>query len=247
MAVQEDRMSRMTSWPRLAAVAVAGLIAGLAVASGASAQSAAAPTLDQLKNATYPTSYRASKSITLVDGKFDSAAERVNMTFVDATYGTLNGTPVAVVHTASNTGGSGVFSEIYIVDASLKPFGPGLLGDRVKNVRVQVVDNRIHVDMVTQGPGEPLCCGTTPARQTWELRDGALTRTAQLFPQIQPTAPVRPAATGHGVEAEGRAATVLVLLLVSATAALVLLARRLTPTWQPLGGPRGTLRDAGER
>ncbi len=181
---------------RGAGIALLGVTMGLAVLGSASAQQVA-PTLQQLRGATYPTPYRASKSITLVDGKFDSVAERVNMTFVDATFGTLNGTPVAVVHTATNTGGSGVFSEIYLVDGSLKPFGPGFLGDRLKDVKIQIVDNKIQIDMVTQGPTEPLCCGTAPARQTWELQNGTLVRTAMVFAQIQPV-PVRPATTGNG-------------------------------------------------
>jgi hypothetical protein len=209
------------------AAALIGATLGLALLGGASAQ-AAPPTLQQLRNATYPSPYRASKSITLVDGKFDSVAEHVNMTFVEATFGTLNGTPIAVVHTATNTGGSGVFSEIYVVDANLKPFGPGFLGDRLKNVRVQIVDNKIHVDMITQSPTEPLCCGTAPARQTWEIQNGTLTRTAMAFAQIQPPRPVTPAATGNGgfevtstlpqAQAQG--------LLVLAVAGLVLLARQ---------------------
>lgn len=234
---------------RGAIAAILGTTLGLAIVAGASAQSPAeAPSAQQLRNATYPTTYRASKSITLVDGKFDSVAEHVNMTYVDATYGTVNGTPVAVVHTATNTGGSGVFSEIYIVDASLKPFGPGFLGDRLKNVKVQIVDNKIHVDMITQGPGEPFCCGTTPARQTWELQNGALVRTSQVFAQIQPPAPVRPAATGHGVEAPATGLNPAVTLaLLSLTAVLVLAARSLSPTWKPLTASRGTLPDAGER
>ena len=232
---------------RGAVAAVLGATLGLAALAGASAQ-AAAPPAQQLRNAPYPTPYRASKSITLADGKFDSVAEHVNMTYVDATYGTLNGTPVAVVHTATNTGGSGVFSEIYLVDASLKPFGPGFLGDRLKNVKVQIVDNKIHVDMVTQGPGEPFCCGSTPARQTWELQNGALVRTSQVFAQIQPPAPVRPAATGHGVEAASTAPSAAVaLVLLSLTATFVLAARSVTPLWRPLAESRGTLRGTGER
>lgn len=230
-----------------AIAAAFGVTLSLALFASASAQ-AAAPTEQQLRNATYPTPYRASKSITLVDGKFDSVAEHVNMTYVDATYGTLNGTPVAVVHTATNTGGSGVFSEIYLVDASLKPFGPGFLGDRLKNVKVQVVDNKIHVDMITQGPSEPFCCGLTPARQTWELQHGALVRMSQVFAQIQPPAPIRPAATGHGVEAASTAPSAAVALaLLSLTATFVLAARSLSPLWKPLAESRGTLRDTGER
>lgn len=195
------RLSNPRTIVRGAAAAVVGLVLAVLLASAASAQQAA-PTLQQLRNATYPTPYRASKSITLVDGKFDSLAEHVSMTFVDATFGTLNGAPIAVVHTATNTGGSGVFSEIYLVDGSLKPFGPGFLGDRLKNVKIQIVDNKIFVDMITQGPSEPLCCGTAPARQTWELQNGALVRTSQTFAQIQPPAPVRPAATGNaGIDA----------------------------------------------
>jgi len=205
----------------------AALLAGAVLAvqgTGAGAQQAA-PTLDQLRNATYPTSYRTSKSITLADGKFDSSAERVNMTFVSAVFGTMNGTPVAVVHTAVNTGGSGVFSEIYVVDASLKSFGPGFLGDRIRDVRLQLVENRIHVDMITQGPTEPFCCPTAPARQTWELKDGALTRTSMQFAQVQPV-PVRPAATGGGGnEASGGLSARDTLLLILAVTALVVLAR----------------------
>lgn len=232
---------------RGAVAAALGVTLGLAFLASASAQ-AAAPTEQQLRNATYPTPYRTSKSITLVDGKFDSVAEHVNMTYVDATYGTLNGTPVAVVHTATNTGGSGVFSEIYLVDASLKPFGPGLLGDRLKNVKVQVVDNKIYVDMITQGPSEPFCCGTTPARQTWELQNGALVRTSQVFAQIDPMPPVRPAATGHGVEAAATAPdTAVTLALLALVAAIVLTARNVPALWKPLPESRGTLRDAGGR
>ncbi|TAK74506.1 MAG: hypothetical protein EPO16_10855 [Dehalococcoidia bacterium] len=232
---------------RGAAAAILGTTFGLALLASASAQ-AAAPTEQQLRNATYPTSYRPTNSITLVDGKFDSAKERVNMTFVSATPGTLNGTPVAIVHTATNTGGSGVFSDIYIVDASLKPFGPGFLGDRVGNVRIQVVDNKILVDLITQGPGDPLCCGTAPARQTWELQNGALVRTSQVFAQVQPTAPVRPAATGQGIEATSTASEQAAsLLLLSVTGAVALVARVIAPRRRPLIVTRATLGDTGER
>jgi len=223
-------LSHPTTIVRGVAATLIGATLGLVLLGSASAQ-AAPPTLQQLRAATYPSPYVASKSITLTDGKFDSLAERVNMTFVDATFGTLNGTPIAVVHTATNTGGSGVFSEIYIVDANLKPFGPGFLGDRLKNVKVQIVDNKIHVDMITQSPTEPLCCGTAPARQTWEIQNGTLTRTAMVFAQIQPV-PVRPAATGNGgLEAASMALpTQTQLLLALAVTGLVLLARQGTRT-----------------
>ncbi len=209
-------------------IGLAALTAGLLAIAPATTVRAqqGPPTLEQLRGATYPTPYRASKTVTLVDGKFDSAAEHVNMTFVEAVFGTLNGAPVAVVHTATNTGGSGVFSEIYIVDGNLKPFGPGFLGDRLRNVRIQIVDNRIHVDMITQGPGEPQCCPTAPARQTWEIVNGALTRTSMQFAQVQPV-PVRPAATGGGPSqgSDGLSSTDT-LLVVLAVTALVVLARQ---------------------
>ena len=228
--------------------ATLGATLGLALLASASAQAAPAPTIQQLRNATYPTTYRASKSITLSDGKFDSAAEHVNMTYVDATFGTLNGTPVAVVHTATNTGGSGVFSEIYLVDANLKPFGPGFLGDRLKNVKIQIVNDKIFVDMITQGPTEPQCCGTAPARQTWELQNGALVRTAQVFAQVDPPAPVRPAATGHGVEVASTTPTAAVTLaLFTLVAVLLLTARSLPLMREPLSKGRGTLDRAEEQ
>ncbi len=241
--MQSPRPVRLLSVSALARVGVAALAAALLVVAPATSVRAqqATPPLEQLRNATYPSPHRASKSITLTGGKFDSVAERVNMTFVDATFGTLNGTPVAVVHTATNTGGSGVFSEIYIVDATLKPFGPGFLGDRLKDVRVQIVDNRIHVDMITQGPTEPLCCPTTPARQTWELVGGTLTRTSMQFAQVQPV-PVRPAATGNagtaGDGGDGGVPMAEALLLALGLAGLVVLARHgQTPVPGPAGSP----------
>jgi uncharacterized protein YgiM (DUF1202 family) len=48
------------------------------------------------------------------------------------------------------------------------------LGDRVEVNSVTIENNQIVVDMLTQGPDDPMCCPSQEVQQTYELQDGEL-------------------------------------------------------------------------
>ena len=49
-----------------------------------------------------------------------------------------------------------------------------LLGDRVQINSLSIADNQIVVDMVAQGPNDPICCPTQQVLHTYELQDDSL-------------------------------------------------------------------------
>jgi heat shock protein HslJ len=58
-----------------------------------------------------------------------------------------------------------------------------LVGDRVKVLALSIADQRVTLDVVEAGPGDPQCCPSRLARKTYALQGGALV-------------PVTPVATG---------------------------------------------------
>lgn len=94
-----------------------------------------------------------------------------------ATMGELDGQVSYAAVLASNGGGSGVFSDLAVVqdqDGQLVNVATTTLGDRVTVNSLEIVDNRIVVDMITQGPDEPMCCGTLNVKNVYALEDGEL-------------------------------------------------------------------------
>lgn len=140
---------------------------------------------EQLLNATYTGIY--DEPVTLTDGLYQGAplveGGAARPTVVMAPGGTadgdLNGDGVwdAAVLLAENSGGSGVFT---YVAAQLNqggqpaPAGAVLLGDRVQVKAMVIGSQQVYVDYVTQGPDEPMCCGTLLVTSILELQDGAL-------------------------------------------------------------------------
>lgn len=122
-----------------------------------------------LANATYTAVMMPDDSYTLVNGKFTepSVPDSPMMTDVMLTdqiaYGDLNGVPSAAVVIGATGGGSGYFYSLHIMQAQDgKPVQVATtgLGDRSPVIALQVQDNQTLVDMITQGPDQPMCCGT---------------------------------------------------------------------------------------
>ena len=74
-------------------------------------------------------------------------------------------------------GGSGSFYNL----ALLQRFGDGwevthhvLLGDRIRIESLGFDRNSISIEMITHGPGDPMCCPTQQVVQTYELQDDQL-------------------------------------------------------------------------
>jgi hypothetical protein len=92
-----------------------------------------------------------------------------------------DGTPDAAVVLATDTGGSGVFMDlaaVVVVDGMPFNVAIALLGDRAQINSLSIRDGEIVVDMITQGPNDPMCCPTLRVVETYELRGNELVRTS---------------------------------------------------------------------
>jgi heat shock protein HslJ len=140
---------------------------------------------DQLLNATYTGVY--DEPVTLTDGIYQgaplveggAARPTVVMAPSGVAHGDLDGDGVwdAAVLLAENSGGSGVFTYVAAQlnqEGQPAPAGAVLLGDRVQVRGMVIGSQQVYVDYVTQGPDEPLCCGTLLVTSVLELQDGAL-------------------------------------------------------------------------
>lgn len=139
-----------------------------------------------LGNATYPLTYDSSSpdSVTLVDGEYraaaapDSSQETVVTLTEHLAVGQLeDGQTMAAVVLTTSTGGSGTFYDLAVAtlqDGAISSIATAYLGDRVTIQSVSIVDDLIVVEMLTQGPDEPMCCGTMPVVQSFHLVDGTL-------------------------------------------------------------------------
>lgn len=162
----------------------------------------AANTMDAvvLRNMTYTTTVSEAGTVTLSDGQYlkktgEGATEQVSTMLTDkAAVGDLNSVPSAAVVLATNTGGSGVFMELAVVqsvDGKPANVATTSLGDRVRVLSLAIENNQILVEMVTHGPDDPMCCPTQHVMAAYELQDGELKQVAlQELGTVEPeTAP----------------------------------------------------------
>ena len=145
----------------------------------------AALTVESLGNATYENVIE--NPLTLTDGLFEGepfeegAASRPIVKLVPGAMATgdLTGDGVdeAAVVLAHNSGGSGVFMYLAIMqDISGKPVNVATfyLGDRVKVIAVDIDEGTIITDLVEHGPKDPMCCPTNEVRREWLLQGNEL-------------------------------------------------------------------------
>jgi hypothetical protein len=132
--------------------------------------------VDILRNATYTTPYFL-RTVKLVNGSYSegSGATFYSVQMLDVyTYGDLNGdgkVDTAVI-LAENQGGSGVFeSVVAVIDQGGTPHqaGQAQLGDRVLVNSADISSGVIHLDLVVQGPNDPMCCPSVPQKQNYWL------------------------------------------------------------------------------
>ncbi len=146
--------------------------------------------VDGLKNAQYGGIYDT--AVQLTDGHYEGkpfvegGASRPTVDFVKDFYafGDLNGDGVddAAVFLAENSGGSGVFTYVAaMLNQNGVPVNAGtaFLGDRSNLISVKIEDGIIAVDMVTQGPDDPLCCATLEVVKSFKLEGDELVELPQ--------------------------------------------------------------------
>jgi len=138
-------------------------------------------TLDMLRNGTYYAPFYQ-RTVTLTDGRYTEGSGAASYTVgMQDTYalGDLNGDGLddAALLLYENGGGSGVFESLVIVlnaGGTPKQAGQAELGDRVQVNAVTIASAAATLDMVVQGPNDPLCCPSVPEKQTYRLVGNAL-------------------------------------------------------------------------
>ena len=153
-----------------------------------------------LANATYPLDYDYTTpgTVTLVDGALtlpaspdgtSSATIHVELTDHVAVGQSKDGQDMVAVVLNSNTGGSGTFYDLAVAtleDGMLGEIYTVQLGDRVGILSLAIEDGVVTVDMVEQGPQDPLCCATQHVVRTYEIVDNALVLTnSEMLGTIQ--------------------------------------------------------------
>ena len=143
------------------------------------------PTREQLADATI--GGVLPESITLAAGRYQGppaaagAASRTTVTLIESTvlYGDLDGVPPAeaVALVAVDTGGSGEVVHVAAFamrDGKATAVATAPVGDRVKVFRTWLELDKVHMDVVEPGPGEPACCPTQLTRKAFGWQDGKL-------------------------------------------------------------------------
>ncbi len=83
----------------------------------------------------------------------------------------------AAVILKTETGGSGIFTDLAVViDNQGTPENVASLfpGDRVIVQQIAIENGRIVLQIITHGPGDPMCCPTLEITKKYELRSHEL-------------------------------------------------------------------------
>ena len=155
----------------------------------------AAPTLEELKNATYSGLADLPGSVTLKDGRWEGepfapgAASRPSVTLAPGfrVTGDLDGDGAdeAVVVLAQSSGGSGTFNSLAAVKrtaAGLQNVATTALGDRVAIRSARIDGGKLLVSVVRAGEKDAMCCPGELADLGWTLSGGRLSPLATAAP-----------------------------------------------------------------
>ncbi len=143
-----------------------------------------------LSNATYPISNLGEqfRTVTLRNGSFEDRNASLSVTLVNRPgyihFADLNGdrSEDGLVTLGATFGASGQFTYLSVapsVNGQLRPVSTVFLGDRIQIQSIQVRNGQIFVDLITQGPNDPLCCPTLRVVQTYEVRNNQLRLVSQ--------------------------------------------------------------------
>ena len=177
----------------LASVAFAALAAGVAVAPApdpaapAADPARGAPTIDELKHASFGGLQVHAGTITLVDGRWEgkpSVAGGASRPRVDLVTDLRlaadldgDGREEAVVLLAESGGGSGVLVDLAVTARdgdAVRNVATVLLGDRVQVRDVRLVGATLVADLVQAGPGDAACCPGEMVTRLFSLKQDHL-------------------------------------------------------------------------
>jgi heat shock protein HslJ len=142
-------------------------------------------TREELANTSYLNEFAQTGVVQLVNGQYrepiaeDSATELIVMLTNHTAFGDVAGDNAenAIVVLVSQPGGSGSFYDLAVVhkqDEALTNMASIRLGDRVQIKNMWVENGDIVVEMLTQGPDDPMCCPSQFVRNYYGLESGEL-------------------------------------------------------------------------
>lgn len=144
-----------------------------------------APSMEELAGATYEGI--TDSPIHLQGGRWEGkpptpgAASRPYVQLVDGVRETGDidgdGKDEAVVVLVYNGGGSGNFVHVAVVgrrNGGTRNLATALVGDRVSIRSIHVSEGLLEIDLVQQGPGDPMCCPSERAFRSWAFDQGSL-------------------------------------------------------------------------
>jgi len=144
---------------------------------------------EEIGHLAFPSEWTASGHAPLANGTYrepaapGAASEIVVRLRHPVALGELAGRPSAAAVLVTEPGGSGSFTNLALlqrINGDWKVVDQVLLGDRIRLSAMAFDDRGIRVDMITHGPGKPMCCPTRKARSQFVLEDGRLRKTLPL-------------------------------------------------------------------
>jgi heat shock protein HslJ len=152
-----------------------------------------APSLQELKHASYKGVEEAGAVFTLADGKWEGqpfapgSASRPSVTFVRdfRLAGDVDGDGAeeAIVLLAANAGGTGEMSYLAVVEragGAVTNVATAPIGDRVQVRDARIAERRIVIDLVQSGENDAACCPGDLVTRTWALLGAALKEAAPV-------------------------------------------------------------------
>jgi hypothetical protein len=190
--MKRSATDRSVSW---AVTVVTPALLAVAAAFAGSPPAMPEELLDALRNTTYPSQWTRSGRVPLADGRYEepvvpeSASRLVVRLNVFIAAGTIDGQPAAAVVVETDPVGSGVFFDLHL----LRQLGNRwsvvdhvFLGDRIRVSNIEFAQDHIHLDLITHGPHDALCCPTKAGRIRFALIDGRL---AEIQPPAEASGP----------------------------------------------------------
>lgn len=181
--------------PARALLAAGALTACQPPADGGEETPVGAPTMTELRRATY-VGLDVADTVTLTDGRWEgqpyvpgsaarptvSLAPRIVLT------GDLDGDgePEAVAALATATGGSGSLVWAVVMErrgGTIRTTAAIPLGDRVQIRGGAIGDGQLTLDLIEAGQGDPACCPGTLVSRTWTVESGEQRLVAESEPQ----------------------------------------------------------------
>lgn len=133
-----------------------------------------------VRNATYMSQFTEAGFVELTDGEFRDAEQRIHAGLdPHMAFGDLDGDPgvEAAVIVGTNTGGSGGFVDLAILDGregSVINVATLFLGDRLRIHSVAILDGEVVLDATMHTPDDPMCCPSLRATRRFRMKQGGL-------------------------------------------------------------------------